>query len=129
MMYQRNIDLVRSSWSVVRSQERRHGERHSLGLRFTPRARRLALGLGLTTHHSPLTTHHSPLTTHQPMQCIVVTPEATVLDQSAEFVALPLYDGEIGIAPHHAPMLGRLGYGEMRLTQGGSSKRYYVDGG
>src|SRR6185436_10575594 len=63
------------------------------------------------------------------MQCIVVTPEATVLDEPAEFVALPLYDGEIGIAPHHAPMLGRLGYGEMRVTQGGSTRRYYVDGG
>jgi F-type H+-transporting ATPase subunit epsilon len=63
------------------------------------------------------------------MQCIVVTPEATVLDEPAEFVALPLYDGEIGIAPQHAPMLGRLGYGEMRVKQGGATKRYYVDGG
>jgi F-type H+-transporting ATPase subunit epsilon len=63
------------------------------------------------------------------MQCIVVTPETTVLDEPAEFVSLPLYDGEIGIAPQHAPMLGRLGYGEMRITQGGSTRRYYVDGG
>jgi F-type H+-transporting ATPase subunit epsilon len=63
------------------------------------------------------------------MQCIVVTPEATVLDEPAEFVALPLYDGEIGIAPHHAPMLGRLGYGEMRVTQGGATRRFYIDGG
>src|SRR5256885_13558178 len=69
-------------------------------------------------------THHSLR-----MQCIIVTPEATVLDEPAEFVALPLYDGEIGIAPQHAPMLGRLGYGEMRVKQGGASKRYYVDGG
>ena len=63
------------------------------------------------------------------MQCIVVTPEATVLDEPAEFVALPLYDGEIGISPHHAPMLGRLGYGEMRVKHGTATKRYYVDGG
>jgi F-type H+-transporting ATPase subunit epsilon len=63
------------------------------------------------------------------MQCIVVTPEATVLDEPAEFVALPLYDGEIGIASHHAPMLGRLGYGEMRVTQGGATRRFYIDGG
>jgi F-type H+-transporting ATPase subunit epsilon len=63
------------------------------------------------------------------MQCIVVTPEATVLDEPADFVALPLYDGEIGIAAKHAPMLGRLGYGEMRVKQGSATKRYYIDGG
>ena len=51
----------------------------------------------------------------QPLQCIVVTPEATVLDRQAEFVALPLYDGEIGIGRGHSPLIGRLGYGEMRL--------------
>jgi F-type H+-transporting ATPase subunit epsilon len=73
-----------------------------------------------------LTTHHSPLTK---MQCIVVTPETTVLDEPAEFVALPLYDGEIGIAPHHAPMLGRLGYGEMRVKQAAGTRRFYIDGG
>ena len=63
------------------------------------------------------------------MHCIVVTPETTVLEQDADFVALPLYDGEIGIAPGHAPMIGRLGYGEMRVRQGSVTTRYYVDGG
>ena len=38
------------------------------------------------------------------MQCVVVTPEATVLDEPADFVALQLYDGEIGIGPKHSPM-------------------------
>jgi F-type H+-transporting ATPase subunit epsilon len=65
----------------------------------------------------------------KPLQCIVVTPEQTVLDQPAEFVALPLFDGEIGIAPGHSPMIGRLGYGEMRIRSGGTTTRYYVDGG
>ena len=63
------------------------------------------------------------------LQCIVVTPESTVLDQQADFVALPLYDGEIGIAPGHSPMIGRLGYGELRVVSGGQTQRYYVDGG
>lgn len=63
------------------------------------------------------------------VQCVVVTPESTVLDERATFVALPLYDGEIGIAPGHSPMIGRLGYGEMRLTAGGKSRKFYVDGG
>ncbi len=63
------------------------------------------------------------------MQCIVVTPEATLRDQPADFVALPLYDGEIGIAPSHSPLIGRLGCGEMRIRQGDETARYYVEGG
>ena len=63
------------------------------------------------------------------LNCIVVTPEQTAVEEKAEFVALPLYDGEIGIAPGHSPMIGRLGYGEMRIRRGGETSRYYVDGG
>ena len=63
------------------------------------------------------------------LQCIVVTPETTVLDEPSSFVALPLFDGEIGIAPAHSPMIGRLGCGEMRIDRGDTVKRYYVEGG
>jgi F-type H+-transporting ATPase subunit epsilon len=63
------------------------------------------------------------------MKCLVVTPEETALEESAGFVALPLYDGEIGIAPGRAPMIGRLGFGEMRLDVAGKTSRYYLDGG
>jgi F-type H+-transporting ATPase subunit epsilon len=51
------------------------------------------------------------------LQCIIVTPERTVYDQPAEFVVLTLYDGEIGVAPGHTPMIGRLGCGEMRIRK------------
>ena len=40
-----------------------------------------------------------------------------------------LFDGEAGIAPLHSPMIGRLGYGEMRIDTGGETSTYYVDGG
>lgn len=63
------------------------------------------------------------------LSVVVVTPEATVLEQTADFVALPLFDGEIGIAPLHSPLIGRLGYGELRIVQGGQTRRFYVDGG
>ena len=63
------------------------------------------------------------------LQCTVVTPERKALDQAVDFVALPLYDGEIGIAPGHAPLIGRLGYGEMRLRRDNQVSRFYVDGG
>ena len=63
------------------------------------------------------------------LQCVVVTPEATVVDTTARFVALPLFDGEAGISPLHSPMIGRLGFGEMRITDDNGTHVYYVDGG
>jgi ATP synthase, F1 epsilon subunit (delta in mitochondria) len=63
------------------------------------------------------------------MKCIVVTPEETVLDVETKFVALPLYDGEMGIAENHTPLVGRLGYGELRFTVDGEAASYYVEGG
>jgi len=72
------------------------------------------------------------------MKCLVVTPEETVLDVDATFVALPLFDGEIGIAENHTPLVGRLGYGELRISRdknaskdatGNDVTSYYVEGG
>jgi F-type H+-transporting ATPase subunit epsilon len=60
---------------------------------------------------------------------VVVTPERTLLDDLAEFVALPLYDGELGILPGRAPLIGRLGYGEVRTRTGGATRRFFIDGG
>jgi F-type H+-transporting ATPase subunit epsilon len=71
----------------------------------------------------------TPTQTGGTLRCIVVTPEATVVDTSADFVALPLFDGEAGIAPGRAPLIGRLGYGELRVRTGNTQMRYYVDGG
>jgi F-type H+-transporting ATPase subunit epsilon len=42
---------------------------------------------------------------------------------------VPLFDGELGIFPQHAPLIGRLGAGELRVRQGDDVKRFYVDGG
>jgi len=63
------------------------------------------------------------------LQCVVVTPEKTIRDQPADFVALPLDDGEIGIAPRHTAMIGRLGCGELRITSEEGISRLYVEGG
>ena len=63
------------------------------------------------------------------LNCTVMTPEATALDEGADFVAVPLYDGEIGIGHNHRPLIGHLGYGELRLRRGNETLRYYVDGG
>jgi len=63
------------------------------------------------------------------LTCTVVTPEQTALETKADFGALPLFDGEIGILANHSPLIGRLGYGEMRIKAGGQTTVYYVDGG
>ena len=63
------------------------------------------------------------------LQVVVVTPEKTLVDETVDFVALPLYDGELGVLPGRAPLIGRLGYGELRTKQAETVQRYYVDGG
>ena len=63
------------------------------------------------------------------LTCIVVTPEQTVRETPADFVAVTLFDGEIGIGPGHTPLIGRLGYGEMRIRHGSQVERFYVEGG
>jgi F-type H+-transporting ATPase subunit epsilon len=63
------------------------------------------------------------------LRCLVVTPETTVVDTLADAVTVTLVDGEYGIAPRHAPMIGRLGYGELRIRVGAEQERYYTDGG
>lgn len=62
-------------------------------------------------------------------QIVVVTPEKTALEQNADFVTLPAIDGELGVMAHHAPLIARLGFGEMRIQSAGKTSRYYVDGG
>ena len=64
-----------------------------------------------------------------PIQCIIVTPERTVLEQAVDSVVATLPDGEIGVWPQRAPLIGRLGCGEMRVASGGKVQRYYVEGG
>ncbi len=63
------------------------------------------------------------------IQCVVVTPERAVIDELVGFVALPLYDGELGISPAHTPLVGRLGYGELRIRTATTTRRYFLDGG
>ncbi|QDU63222.1 ATP synthase epsilon chain, sodium ion specific [Planctomycetes bacterium Pan216] len=64
------------------------------------------------------------------VQCVVVTPEKIVLEREAAFVAFPAFDGEVGVYPNRAPLVARLGPGELRIRdKDGTTDRYYVDGG
>ena len=64
-----------------------------------------------------------------PLTCEVVTPESTAISRTTEIVVVPLFDGELGILSRHAPMIGRLGAGELRLGHGDGAERYFIDGG
>ena len=66
---------------------------------------------------------------HGKLQIVVVTPEKTLLDERVDFVSLPLYDGELGVLPGRSPLVGRLGYGELRTRLEETTHRFYVDGG
>jgi F-type H+-transporting ATPase subunit epsilon len=68
-------------------------------------------------------------TTTEPLRCVVVTPEKALLDDVVDFVAIPMYDGELGVLPGRTPLIGKLGFGELRTTKGAQINRYYVEGG
>ncbi|MFM7107824.1 MAG: FoF1 ATP synthase subunit delta/epsilon [Planctomycetaceae bacterium] len=68
------------------------------------------------------------------IRCVIVTPETTGLDTQCRSVSLPLFDGSRGVARGHAPFIGRLGAGEVRVTgeQGGAAdavRGVFVEGG
>lgn len=60
---------------------------------------------------------------------LIVTPEATTYEQEVDSVVVPMLDGELGVWPGHAPMIGRLGPGELRVNIGSNTQRFFVDSG
>jgi F-type H+-transporting ATPase subunit epsilon len=63
-------------------------------------------------------------------QCIVVTPEQQVLDEQIIQAIIPGHDGKVGILTDRAPLLLKLGQGEMRLDlPSGQRQTFYVEGG
>ncbi|MFO0938722.1 MAG: ATP synthase F1 subunit epsilon [Gemmataceae bacterium] len=63
------------------------------------------------------------------LKVVVVTPEKAVLEEGAEMVVLPMFDGERGVQYGHSAFVGQLGPGALKLSTGGVAKRYYIDGG
>ncbi len=63
------------------------------------------------------------------LNLLVVTPEKTLLECVANSVIVPLFDGSKGILPGHAPMIGRMGPGVLKVAQAGQESKYFVEGG
>ncbi len=63
------------------------------------------------------------------LHCSVITPDELVLECDATFVTLPAHDGQVGFLRDRAPMLCKLGVGELRIEAPDGNRRYFLDGG
>ncbi len=63
------------------------------------------------------------------LKLVVVTPEQTLLDQDVESISIPMFDGQMGVLPGRAPIVGRLGVGELRFRSEGTESSFLIDGG
>ncbi len=64
-----------------------------------------------------------------PLQLEIVTPERLVISDEVDEVVVPGSEGELGILPHHAPLVSTLGAGELRMKKGGEWEYFAVMGG
>lgn len=68
-------------------------------------------------------------------RCRLVTPTASLLDEQISYASIPAWDGLFGVLPGRAPILARLGSGELRVEfadsakGAGGSRSFFVDGG
>jgi len=64
------------------------------------------------------------------IQCDIVSAEAEIFSGQASMVVITGEEGELGIAPRHAPLLTRIKPGQVRvMLPEGEEQFYYVSGG
>jgi F-type H+-transporting ATPase subunit epsilon len=63
------------------------------------------------------------------MRLDIVTAERLVYSEEVSSVVAPGFDGELGILPHHAPLLTLLKPGELRIRKDGQETLMAVTGG
>ncbi len=64
-----------------------------------------------------------------PLLLEIVTPERLAYRDTVDSVQLPGIDGELGVLPHHAPLVSMLGVGELRIRKGGTEESFAIVGG
>ena len=64
-----------------------------------------------------------------PLHLEIVTPEKLAYADDVDSVQLPGSEGELGVLPHHAPLVSTLGAGELRLRKGGEDEYFAIVGG
>ena len=64
-----------------------------------------------------------------PIQLDIVTPERLAFSEQVDSVVCPGVEGELGVLPHHAPLVTTLGVGELRIRRGGEEEFFAIAGG
>ena len=64
-----------------------------------------------------------------PILLEIVTPERLASSDEVDAVVLPGSEGEMGVLPHHAPLVSTLGVGELRIRKGGAEESFAIVGG
>ena len=64
-----------------------------------------------------------------PILLEIVTPERLAYSDTVDAVVLPGSEGELGVLPHHAPLLTMLGVGELRIRKSGAEESFAIVGG
>ena len=64
-----------------------------------------------------------------PLLLEIVTPERLAYSDMVDAVNLPGIEGELGVLPHHAPLVSMLGIGELRIRKGGEEESFAIVGG
>ena len=64
-----------------------------------------------------------------PLLLEIVTPERLAYSDTVDSVQLPGVEGELGVLPHHAPLVSMLGVGELRIRKGGEVESFAIVGG
>jgi len=64
-----------------------------------------------------------------PLHLEIVTPEKLAYQGEVDSVQLPGSEGELGVLPHHAPLVSTLGVGELRIRKGGAEESFAIVGG
>lgn len=59
----------------------------------------------------------------------IVTPERLAYSGEVDSVTLPGSEGELGVLPHHAPLVSMLGVGELRIRKDGQEESFAIVGG
>jgi F-type H+-transporting ATPase subunit epsilon len=63
------------------------------------------------------------------IRCEIVSQDRTVFQGDVDIVILPGAAGEMGILPHHAPVLAILKYGVIKVRHNGKEELFTVAGG
>jgi F-type H+-transporting ATPase subunit epsilon len=64
-----------------------------------------------------------------PLLLEIVTPERLAYRDEVDVVVVPGIDGELGILPHHAPLVSTLGAGELLIRKSGREEFFAIIGG